>query len=281
MRKIKKKLDILQKQILNLKKTVIAFSGGVDSTLLLKIVKDTLPSDNIIAVTSFSVLHPEFELDQTERITSEFGIKHIKIKPDLMNDKNITANTPDRCYYCKKKLFTEILKVANDNNIKYIMEGSNADDIFDFRPGMKALQELNIISPLCNAGLTKKEIRKLSKDLNIFTWNKPSLACLATRIPYGTPITLKKINRIDKCEQILRDEGFSQIRVRDHNNIARIELFGPERKKLIKHKLLNNIIKKYKKFGYDYICLDLAGYRSGSMNETLGEYGQRQNKKTS
>ncbi|MFO7889532.1 MAG: ATP-dependent sacrificial sulfur transferase LarE [bacterium] len=268
MNTVEKKYNELQKILRSLHSAVIAFSGGVDSTFLLWVAKKIF-KENITAVTFKSEIIPQSEIEDAKSLTVEFGVKHIIIDSDILDHKPFISNDKERCYYCKKFIFSGLSKIAESHNLKYIIEGSNADDVHDYRPGRKVLLEMNIQSPLAQAGLTKKEIRKLSRKIGLSTWNKPALACLATRIPYGIPITVNKISRINKCEQFLLELGFKQVRVRDHDSIARIEIPNPDLPELLKIKNSSAVVKKFKDQGFNYICADLEGYRSGSMNEVI------------
>jgi len=262
------KYSKLQKTISELANAIVAFSGGIDSTFLLKVCKDVL-GDKAIAVTATSSTYPERELAAAKKITEELNVRHIVIESEELEIEGFSKNPIDRCYYCKKELFSKLIKVGQNYGITNILDGSNFDDIDDYRPGMKALKELNIISPLKEAGLTKDEIRDLAKMLKISTWNKPSYACLSSRFPYGEEITIEKLTLVDKAEQILLDRGFTQVRVRNHGNLARIELLPSENEKILDAKLLIQIGKDFKRLGYTYVTLDVFGYRTGSMNETL------------
>ena len=246
-------------------KVVVAFSGGVDSTFLLKAAKDVL-GNNVLAVTAESEAQLVDEMEATKRIAAQIGVEHIFVKTNELDDKEFTANPVNRCYLCKSKIYCEIRKVADNRNIKFIVEGSNADDLNDYRPGLKALSELSIFSPLKDARLTKSEIRSLSKQLDLPTWDKPALACLASRIPYGSEITIDKLRRIDKAESFLKENGFKQVRVRDHSTIARIEIEPDKFEKFFAGRFNLIAAEKFKELGYDYITLDVEGYRTGSMN---------------
>ncbi|CDZ24273.1 putative protein slr1717 [[Clostridium] cellulosi] len=246
----------------------VAFSGGVDSSFLLKCAHDVL-SDNVIAITARSSTFPKRELNEAIEFAKEYGIRQIIIDSDELDIKGFRENPVDRCYYCKSELFAKIKKVAEENNIKYIAEGSNMDDLGDYRPGLKAARECGAISPLRTAGLTKNDIRALSKEMGLKTWDKPSFACLASRIPYGQTITKEKLLLIDKAEQFLIDLGFKQIRVRHHGEIARIELLPEDMIKIFQDGLREKIHDYFKSLGFTYITLDLNGYKTGSMNATL------------
>lgn len=263
---MKDRLEELKDFLKNLESVVVAFSSGVDSTFLLKTAHDVL-KDNVIAVTVKSCVFPNRELTEAKEFCQKEGIKHIIVEVDELKIEGFCQNPPNRCYICKKELFTRLLDVAKINNIKYVVEGSNLDDNGDYRPGLKAVEELGVKSPLRELGFTKSDIRNLSKDLGLSTYEKPSFACLASRFVYGETITEEKLKMVDRAEQLLLDLGFKQVRVRIHSNIARIEVLPDEFGKLMDNR--ETIVHKLKEFGFAYITMDLIGYRTGSMNETL------------
>jgi uncharacterized protein len=246
----------------------VAYSGGVDSTFLLKVAHDVL-QDRAIAVTARSSTYPERELNDAAEFTRSAGIKHIIIQSEELDIEGFTANPPNRCYLCKYELFSKIKEVAGKHRIKSIAEGSNIDDLGDYRPGMQAIKELGITSPLKDAGLGKDAIRKLSKQMGLPTWDKPAFACLASRFPYGEKITQKKLAMVDRAEQYLLSLGFKQVRVRHHGDTARIEVAETERIKFFDLELMDNVYKQFQEIGFAYTALDLKGYRTGSMNEVI------------
>lgn len=246
-------------------KVLIAFSGGSDSTFLLKAASLGLAGD-VLAVTADSETYPAEELKQAKRIAKEMRVKLIVIRTHEFRNQKFKSNPANRCYYCKKELFEKLSRIARKYNIKYILDGSNVDDKSDFRPGSKARKEFTIRSPLLEAGLGKKEIRQLSKKLGLKTWDKPALACLASRIPYGVKINSGDLLRIDRAEQFLRSLGFRQVRLRHYGKLARIEVERPKIARLIKPRVRDKIIDRLKKLGYNYVTVDLAGYRTGSLN---------------
>lgn len=260
------KLDHLKTLIRNYKSAIIAFSGGVDSTFLTKVCFDEL-GDNAIAVTATSSTYPVHELEQAKDLAKKIGIKHIIIKSEELDIPEFKSNPKDRCYFCKLELFNKINELAKENSINKVIEGSTIDDLDDFRPGRKAIKELNIKSPLLDAELTKDEIRKYSKEMNLPTWNKGSFACLSSRFPYGTEITKDRLEKVGKAEDLLREIGFKQFRVRYHNEVARIEILPGNFPKLIENRL--KIVGEFRKLGFLYVTMDLLGYRTGSMNEKL------------
>jgi len=262
------KLENLRTLLKNMESVAIAYSGGVDSTFLLKVAKDVL-RDKVLAITATSLTYPKSELEDAKRLAKNIGVRHIIIHSDEMRNKTFTENPPNRCYFCKSELFSKIKEIAKKEYIRYIIDATNFDDLNDYRPGMIALEELEIKSPLKDSKLTKEEIRELSKDMNLETWNKPALACLSSRFPYGCEITEEKLKKIEKAENILKKLGINQLRVRYHNEIARIEINKNEFPLLLNHS--NKIIDKLKKLGFTYVTLDLEGYRTGSLNEVLDE----------
>lgn len=260
------KYERLKEYMKSLGSAAVAFSSGVDSTFLLKAAKAAL-GDNVIAVTAKSRSFPKRELNETVNFCKENNIRHIIFESEELGIDGFRQNPVNRCYLCKKEIFKKIKEIADENNIACVAEGSNTDDDGDYRPGLIAVKELGIKSPLRHVGFTKREIRELSKRLGLPTWNKQSFACLATRFVYGEEITEKKLDMVDRSEQLLLDMGFHQLRVRIHGNIARIEVMPDEFEKLIKNR--ENIYTRLKSLGFDYVTMDLQGYRTGSMNETV------------
>ena len=263
---INQKLDNLRNRLLELGKVAIAYSGGVDSNFLLKVAKDTL-GDKVIAVTLHAMMHSDREIEEAINYAKEFDVEHIVVSIDNFKVDKFIENNSDRCYHCKKEVFKTIKEIAAKHNIKYVLDGTNLDDLGDFRPGLKALEELNIISPLKECELTKEDIRKLSKEMNLNTYNKPAFACLATRIPYGTKITKELLKKIEKSEEYLVSIGFNQFRVRAHKDIARIEVGKDEIHKFFNEDLLNKTDNKLKEIGFKFVTLDMAGYEMGNMNK--------------
>lgn len=253
---------------------LVAYSGGVDSTLLLKIAKDTL-GERVLAVTAKSPTYPSQELESAQKMAATLDIRHLIIETSEFEDDNFINNPPERCYYCKHELFSKLDQIAKENNLNYVLDGSNYDDLGDYRPGMKAAHEFGVRSPLKEAKLTKADIRKLSREFDLPTWDKPAFACLASRFPYGMRITEENLTKIDSAESFLRNLGLGQIRVRDHGDIARIEVDKENISFVVNEKLRDKIVDKFKQLGFTYVTLDLQGYRSGSMNETLTMIGKR------
>ena len=265
---INEKFEKLKNYLSSLESVVVAFSSGVDSTFLLKTAHDVL-GDKVIAVTAESCSFPKREFNEAKLFCQKEGIKHIVVESEELEIDGFCKNPVNRCYLCKKELFEKITEIAKENNIKNIVEGSNIDDNGDYRPGLQAVSELNIKSPLLYAELNKNEIRELSKKLELNTWDKQSFACLSSRFVYGEEITKEKLSMVDKAEQLLLDLGFHQLRVRIHGTIARIEVLPDEFPKLIEEKNRLKIVTEFEKYGFTYISMDLKGYRTGSMNETL------------
>lgn len=264
---LQKKYLELKKYLLSLNSVAVAYSSGVDSTFLLKTAVDTLSRDNVLALTAKSHSFPKRELDESIQFCKSENIRQIVFESEELSIDGFSNNPPDRCYICKKELFSKIKGIARENNINAVIEGSNADDINDYRPGMRAVAELEILSPLKKVGLTKNEIRALSKQLGLKTWNKQSFACLSSRFVYGEKITVQKLDMIDKSEQLLLDLGFKQVRVRIHNDVARIEVLPNEIERVMQFK--DTIYSRFKEYGFRYVTLDLGGYRTGSMNDSL------------
>ena len=262
------KLKLLKDYIRSKGSAVIAFSGGVDSSFLLKVAHDVL-GDNVLAVTAQSCTFPEREFAETVSFTDFYGMKHKIISSDELEIPEFVENPPHRCYICKKDLFSKMKMVAKEQNLRHVFEGSNLDDLSDFRPGLKAISELQISSPLKEVGLTKDEIRILSKEMGLNTWDKPSFACLSSRFPYGHKITREKLKMVDAAEQFLIDLGFKQVRVRHHGETARVEMGEEDFQKLLDPQTRKNVYSKFRQLGFLYSTLDLMGYRTGSMNEGL------------
>lgn len=260
------KLECVKNILSEMQSILLAYSGGVDSTFLLKVAKDVL-KDKAIAVTATSEIYPLRELEEAKKNTKMLGAKHIIINTNELDDPNFVSNTLERCYYCKKKLFSKLFELAKQYGLKYTIDGSNYDDVSDFRPGMRAGSELKVKSPLKDAGFTKEEIRRLSKKMNLPTWDKPSFPCLATRFPYGVKITKEELSKVQQAEEFLIKFGVGQLRVRNHGDTARIEVLKEKMQIFLNEDMSEQITKKFKSLGYTYICLDLEGYRMGSMDE--------------
>ena len=263
-----KKYQNLQKLLKDMGRVMIAYSGGVDSTLLLKAAKDAL-GENVVAVTALSATTPEIERRDAVRLARSIGVAHILLESNELKMADFTKNPLDKCYICKNHRFGALIDLARKKNIDHVLDGANLDDHKDFRPGMQATRELGVRSPLSEVRLTKAEIRRISKKLRLPTWDKPSLACLASRIPYGQPITAEKLKQVDAAENYIRKLGLSKaVRVRHEGDTARIELAAQDIAKAVVPEVRKRLIAYFKKLGFKHIALDLSGYRMGSLNPT-------------
>ncbi|MDD5156253.1 MAG: ATP-dependent sacrificial sulfur transferase LarE [Candidatus Omnitrophica bacterium] len=260
------KLKSLKKMFRDMGSAVVAYSGGLDSTFLLRVASEALPG-KVLAVTAVSSTYPPEELDFSRRMSQTLGVRHKVINTEELKDRRFVSNTENRCYFCKKELFARLSDIARKNKLKFVCDASNVSDNADYRPGNKAKEEFGIRSPLKEAGFTKEDIRRISRKLGLHSWNKPSLACLASRIPYGVKITPRLLSRIHKAERFLTTLGFKQVRLRHYNGLCRIEVFDKEIPKLLRKRDL--IVGRLKELGYNYVTVDLEGYRTGSMNEVL------------
>lgn len=264
---MQKKYNRLVEIIKDMESVVVAFSGGVDSTLLLKVAQDTL-GDRVIAVTITSPFHAKWEETEARELAVKIGAKHIML-PKTLENGALKYNPVNRCYLCKKDVFSDIQDYAARNGYQWVADGTNQDDAADYRPGMQALRELNIRSPLLEAGMTKQEIRELSEKMGLTTWDKPPYACLLTRIPYGQEIKEEDLQRVDQAESYLMSLGFRQVRVRLHGNMGRIEIAKEEFAQMLQVEKIEQINQAFNALGFQYTALDLEGYRTGKMNDGI------------
>lgn len=260
------KLLTLRGILARMGKVLIAYSGGVDSTFLLKVAHEVLDGD-VLAVTATSKTYPEEEVAFATKMAAELGVPHLLVETKEFENEAFVNNPPNRCFFCKEELFGTLKGIARERGIPYVLDGTNYDDRLDFRPGRQAAKQLDIRSPLLEAKLTKEEIRLLSKEMGLPTWDKPSIACFASRIPYGEGITLEKLAQVELAERYLKSLGYRIVRVRHHGEIARIEVPPEDFPSLLE--VRERVLSAFKGFGFTYVVLDLAGFRSGSMNEAL------------
>ncbi len=266
----RKRYDELVSHLSGFGSALVAFSGGVDSSLLVCAGKDAL-GPRVVAATSRSKTHPEHELKQASLIAELLGVEHVLVDTSEMQSSSFTANAPDRCYHCKREMFSVLAGLARSRGLAHVLEGSNLDDLGDRRPGRKAVAELLVRSPYMDLAMGKQEIREMAKDAGLPNWDRPAMACLATRIPCGEPITAKRLARVGRAEQALFSMGYRGFRVRDHGDVARIEIQDPDFVRLVDRDERERITMAVREAGFRYVSLDLAGYRTGSMNELLDE----------
>ncbi|HEX68443.1 MAG TPA: ATP-dependent sacrificial sulfur transferase LarE [bacterium] len=258
------KLDNLERILVSYGKVLIAYSGGVDSTFLLKVARDCLPQENLLAVTLVSPIFPSWEIEEAKKLAEFLGVNHLLLPFEGWEREEFLSNTPLRCYYCKREMLKCLLNFSGRVGGFQVVEGSNLDDTKVYRPGLKAIREMGVKSPLMETGMTKEEIRRFSREFNLPTGDKPPSSCLATRIPFGERITLEKLKLVEEGEKFLKEKGFCEVRVRLHGKIARIEVGEKEIEKLVA--LRKEVLKHFQKLKFNFVTLDLAGYRSGSMN---------------
>lgn len=265
---IESKWNRLTSLLHEMKPAVLAYSGGVDSSVVLKAASEVM-GPHLIAVTAVSETYPEGELACAREFAGVLGVSHRILHTDELASEEFLRNSPDRCYYCKRELFGRLSRIAQQEGIPFVLDGSNADDLSDHRPGRRAASEFSVRSPLMEAGFSKPEVRELARSFGLPVWDKPSLACLSSRIPYGTRITPEILKTVQASEDLVRSFGFRQVRVRHHGSTARIEVDRGEFVRMLSDGLAEKVTAALKKLGYTYVCLDLEGYRTGSMNEVI------------
>ncbi|MCB9851560.1 MAG: ATP-dependent sacrificial sulfur transferase LarE [Phycisphaerales bacterium] len=269
------KLDAMKAVLRELKRVAVAFSGGVDSTFVLKVAVDALGAENVVAVTGTSDSLASRELTEAKALADSFGVRHVLVDPREFDDPNYLANPTNRCYYCKTALYDKMAGILAAHQLNAAINGTNVDDLGDHRPGIAAGKEHGVHSPCVDAGLTKQDIRELSAAMGLPTHDKPAAPCLSSRVQYGEEITALKLRMIERAENLLRDMGFRECRVRHHNNLARIEVPANEIGRLADADTRATIDAAFREFGYSYVTLDLRGFRSGSLNEVIA-FGKRQ-----
>ena len=258
----------LVNNLIQMESVIVAYSGGVDSAFLAAIANEVL-GDKAIAITAVSPSLAPSELEEAKTLASELGLNFMTLNTKEVEREDYQANNPDRCFFCKDELYSHLIRYAEEEGYKFVLNGTNKDDLGDYRPGIEAAKQYGVLSPMVDVNLTKDEIRLLSKDMDLNTWDKPAQACLSSRIPYGTTVTVEALTKIAKAEHFLRTKGFKQLRVRHHDTIARIEMEPTDFQDLISEPLRTEITEAFKDFGYSYVTLDMDGFRSGSLNEIL------------
>ncbi|MDI3340008.1 MAG: ATP-dependent sacrificial sulfur transferase LarE [Sphaerobacter sp.] len=259
--------DRLRQIVAELGTVVVAYSAGVDSTLVLRVARDVLGAERVVAATGLSDTYPEEEIAEARALAAELGVEHVMVRTEELTDPRYAMNSHQRCFFCKSELYTRLVALARERGMACVADGTNADDLGDHRPGIRAARQLGVRSPLAEAGLTKADVRAISHELGLRTWDKPALACLSSRFPYGTPITVERLRQVAAAERSLRALGFRHVRVRHHDPIARIEVDPADFPRVIERHA--EIVEAVRAAGYQYVALDLEGYRSGSLNAGL------------
>lgn len=261
--------QLVRSLVRGLGSVVVAYSGGVDSSVVLAVAREELGPGGVLAVTATSEMYPDEELEQARVLAERLGVRHLVLETDELERADFRANPPDRCYYCKLELFGRLVEIARQEGFAAVADGVNRDDQLDFRPGMAASDELGVRHPLLEAGLSKEAVRSLALRLGLESWSKPAMACLSSRIPYGEEITREKLARVRSAERYLNEQGFEGLRVRHHGHLARIEVPAGQLTRMMEEQLREPVVRRFKELGFTYVTLDLEGFRSGSMNEVL------------
>ena len=272
---LRERIEACRAILRGLKRVVVAFSAGSDSTFLMALAAETLGCQNVLAAIGVSPSLPDREREAAGYLAAHVGVELVEVETCELDDPNYAANPADRCFYCKSDLFERLTELAASRGFQAVLSGANADDTGDFRPGIRAGEQLGVRSPLLEAALTKADVRATARAMGLATWDKPASACLSSRIPYGEAITAEKLARVEQAEYVLKDLGFAQCRIRDHGPVARVEVPPDQIQRAVE--IREHIVAPLKKLGYNYVALDLQGFRSGSMNETLGELADGRN----
>jgi uncharacterized protein len=273
----KLKMENLVHHLADLDSLSVAFSGGVDSSFLLAMSRQVL-GEKVVAATASSIIHPVRETKEAKDFARELGIPHVIFPSEELSISGFAANSPDRCYLCKQSLFEKIFEIAREKNIKHVAHGANLDDLADFRPGFRAAKEAGVIAPLIDAQLGKEEVRFLSREMGLSTWDKPAVSCLATRFPYGSIITEENLKMVEDAESFLMEQGFNVVRVRHHGSVARVEVGRSEMENIMDEGLGKAIVEEFRKIGFEHVALDLEGHVSGSLNRAILGDGRKRSR---